>query len=755
MKATLGGSIGSVALAVGLLAACSSGSGGGSPPPVTVGGTVSGLAGSGLVLVLNGVTRLAVSGNGSFTFADSVPAGGTYGIDVLTQPNKPIQICTVSGGNGMAGTTNVATVTVTCTTQALALFAGNLDGSGTVDGVGLAARFNYPQGLSADNAGNLYVADSDNNTIRVITPAGVVSTLAGQPGISGSADGSGVAARFLHPGGIAIDAAGSLYVADTNNVTVRKITPTGVVTTLAGNPGSPSYSDGTGTAAGFSDPRGIAIDSVGNVYVADTDANTIRKITPAGLVTTLAGTPGIVGGTADGAGAAARFSAPWGIAADTAGNLYVTDSGNSTIRKITPAGLVTTLAGEAGASGTVDGIGTASEFSLPKGIAIDPSGNLYVADNSGDAIRKITPAGVVTTLATKLASNAQNSFNDNGVTIGNSGDVYMADSTSTIRKITPAGAVTTLAGTVVVAGSADGSGAAARFNGPFGIATDTAGNVYVADSENQAVRKLTPSGVVTTLTNVVPGFPAGISADTAGNLYVTATSADTSLILKVTPGGVVTTLAGHSGLDTYGDGIGAAAAFFGPLGTATDTAGNVYVADTENQAVRKITPSGVVTTLAGGPTQCFQPPEPCTISPFSSPVGVATDSAGNVYVADQTNNTVDKITPAGVVSTLAGQLGISGSTDGNGVSAQFNNPKGLATDNTGNVYVADFGNSTIRKITPAGVVSTIVGTAGKAGFVAGPLPGVIGYPMNVAIGDNSIFITFYNGVAVVQGISVD
>ena len=161
----------------------------------------------------------------------------------------------------------------------------------------------------------------------------------------------------------------------------------------------------------------------------------------------------------------------------------------------------------------------------------------------------------------------------------------------TIRKITSAGVVTTLAGTVGLVGSADGNGAAARFNGPFGVATDTAGNVYVADSWNQAVRKITPGGVVTTLASSLPGFDTGISADSAGNLYVTATMYYTALILKITPDGVVTTLAGHSGLDTYGDGMGTAAAFFSPVGTATDSAGNVYVADSENQAVRKITPA--------------------------------------------------------------------------------------------------------------------------------------------------------------------
>jgi len=236
----------------------------------------------------------------------------------------------------------------------------------------------------------VYVADTGNNTIRKITPTGAVSTLAGMPEQSGSTDGSGSAARFINPSDIATDAAGNLYVTDAINQTIRKITPGGVVSTLAGTAPQIGSTDGSGSASRFYGPYGVAADSVGNVYVADAANFTIRKITPAGAVSTLAGTAGQLG-SVDGTGAAARFNYPYGIAIDSARNVYVADSSNHTIRKITPAGVVSTLAGMAGQNGSTDGIGAAARFRYPYGVATDSADNVYVADVATPwAPRKVT-----------------------------------------------------------------------------------------------------------------------------------------------------------------------------------------------------------------------------------------------------------------------------------------------------------------------------------------------------------------------------
>jgi len=584
---------------------------------------------------------------------------------------------------------------------------------GSADGTGSAARFAGPFGVATDSAGNLYVADSANHTIRKITPAGVVTTLAGLAGVNGSADGMGSAARFNYPHGVATDSAGNVYVADYGNHTIRKITPAGVVTTLAGLAGSGGSTDGTGSAAQFDYPSGVATDTASNIYVADTYNSTIRKITPAGVVTTLAGLAGGFGSD-NGTGSTARFAYPFGVATDASGNVYVAE-GVNTIRKITPAGVVTTLAGLAASNGSNDGTGSAARFNNPEALATDSAGNVYVADTYNNTIRKITPAGVVTTLAGLAGSHgnadgtgsAAQFTHPFGVATDSSGNVYVADTENDmIRKITPASGVTTLAG--IAPGSNDGTGSAARFVKPFGLATDSSGNVYVADTYNCTIRKMTSAGVVTTLAGLAGSigsndgtgsaarfnYPFGVATDSAGNVYV----ADTynSTIRKITPAGVVTTLAGLAG--SYGgiDGTGSAARFDNPNDVATDSSGNVYVADSGVQMIRKITPAGVVTTLAGDGSQ-GSTDGTGSAAHFNNPSGVATDSSGNVYVADFGNSTIRKITSAGMVTTLAGLAGSFGSEDGTSSAAHFNNPFGVATDAAGNVYVADTGNDTIRK----------------------------------------------------------
>ena len=321
--------------------------------------------------------------------------------------------------------------------------AGRVGVGGYADGAGSHAQFRLPNSVAVDGAGNVYVADTANDTIRKIAPNGVVSTLAGFSGSHGTADGTGSNARFWAPFGIAVDRSGNVYVADTANNTIRKITPNGVVSTLAGLAGHPGSQDGTGDAARFRNPWGVAVDSRGNVFVADMSNNAIRKITPVGEVTTLAGQAGL-SGYANGFGSNARFNSPFAVAVDNADNVYVSDSANITIRKITPDGSVVTVAGLPGYAGSADGSGSDARFWNPEGLTVDDRGNIYVADTGNNTIRKITPTGVVTTLAG-------------------------------------------LAGTP---GTTDGVGADARFNSPGGVAVDGAGNIYVADTNNHCVRKL-------------------------------------------------------------------------------------------------------------------------------------------------------------------------------------------------------------------------------------------------------------------------
>jgi sugar lactone lactonase YvrE len=376
--------------------------------------------------------------------------------------------------------------------------AGSNGISGSADGTASAARFNGPLGMAVDSAANVYLADYYNGTIREITPGGTVTTLAGSAS-AGSGDGANATARFNFPSSVALDSSSNLYVADSANSTIRKITPNGQVTTFAGSPGVFGSLDNSGTNAVLNGPRSVAIDSANNVYVADALNHTIRKITPLGAVSTFAGSAGNPG-TVDGQGTNAQFGGPQGIAVDSSNNVYVADTLNHTIRVITPAGSVSTLAGLAGSFGSADGTNSAARFNSPQGVAVDASGNVYVADFLNHEIREITPAGSVSTLAGLAGvwgsadgtNNTARFFEPQNVAVDANGYVYVSDSgNQTVRVLVPSGTnwiVTTAAGQAGAAGFANGSGMAARFNYPAGLAFDHSDNAYLADAANNTVR---------------------------------------------------------------------------------------------------------------------------------------------------------------------------------------------------------------------------------------------------------------------------
>jgi len=350
--------------------------------------------------------------------------------------------CVVSNSKGSETSTPSQSLQVNST--GVTTLAGSPGNAGFADGFFRNALFNSPGAVRTDSSGNVYVADNTNNVIRMITPGGVVSTVAGSAGVAGSTDGPALGgALFNNPSGVAIDSSGNIYVADGANNTVRKISG-GVVSTLAGTAGTQGSVDATGSSARFENPQNIAINlSTGNLYVPDGSGDTIRMITPSGAVTTVAGVAN-VSGTSDGTGSAARFNNPTGIAIDASGNLYVADYGNDTIREVTPVGGVTTIAGSPGVFGSSDGSGSSARFNQPAGIAVDSAGNIYVADSGND----------------------------------------------TVREISPLGAVTTIAGAAGVGDSVDGLGSNARLDSPDDVAVDSSGIIYVADNVNNTIRRI-------------------------------------------------------------------------------------------------------------------------------------------------------------------------------------------------------------------------------------------------------------------------
>jgi len=556
-------------------------------------------------------------------------------------------------------------------TAAVTTLAGTAYQDGSADGTGAAARFAAPSGVASDGAGNLYVADTTNHIIRKIAVAtGVVTTIAGMPNQTGSADGSGMAARFNRPLGVASDGAGNLYVADSSNHAIRKVVvATGDVTTFAGAAGQPGYADGTGTAASFVTPSGVAADGAGNLYVADSANGGIRKIVIATrAVTTLPGT----------------FEALTTVASDGAGNLYVTSSGS--VQKVVIAtGAVTTLAGAVGQFGTTDGTGTAARFGYPLSVASDGAGNVYVADNGNDTIRKVVVAtGDVTTLAGAAGAGsvdgigaAARFYTPQGIASDGAGNVYIADTGNDIIRQVVVGtrAVTTFAGTSGQAAWGDGTGAAAFFYNPANIASDGAGNIYVAEPSTLYVRKIVvATRAVTTIPNVA-GSPSGIVSDGAGNIYV-ADGYWNTIKKVVIATGEVTMLPGEAG------------SFGHPEGIATDGAGNLYVADPFNYAVRKVViATGALTTFAGVAEQRGSVDGTGDAARFNDPTGIASDGAGNLYVAD--GNTIRKIDIASAAVTT-----VIGSPDRTGVSlgalpASLNAARGVAVLPTGELAIVD------------------------------------------------------------------
>ena len=544
-------------------------------------------------------------------------------------------------------------------------------------GPATSASFWDPSGLAIDSAGNLYIADASNNRIRKITPSGLTSTVAGNgsPGFSGDG-GPATSASLNFPTGVAVDGAGNIYIADADNNLIRKVSTGGTIQTVAGNgvAGNSGAGDGgPATSAPLNAPHAIAVDSTGNLYIT---ANVrVRKVTPDGTINTFAGN-GNIGVSGDGGPAtSAALNFPDGLAVDAIGDVFIADTSNARVRKVGLDGTITTVAGTSLANFSGDG-GSATTASLsdPSGVAVDGAGNLYIADFFNNRIRKVSPLGIITTVA------------GNGVA-GASGD--------------------------------GGSAVSASLNAPEGVAVDSTGNIYIADFDNDLVRKVNSAGIITTLVGTgVTGFsgdggqatrsqlnsPADVVLDAAGNLYIA--DSGNNRIRKVTPDGTISTVAGSgpTGASTggfSGDGGPATRALLNnPTGVAVDAAGTLYIADTGNDRIRKVNTDGIISTVAGGGSNPnWLNGDPATTAKLYYPTGIAVDLAGNLYIGETNAAEIDKVGPDGKIRLLAGTEIFSFSGDGGpAADADLNAPEGVAVDTAGNVFIADTINDRIRKV---------------------------------------------------------
>ena len=637
-------------------------------------------------------------------------------------------------------------------------------------GPATAAQLGAVQGVAADRWGNLYFSESDNHRVRKVDISGAISTFAGtgSPGFSGDG-GPATGAQLNLPYGLAVDFAGNVYIADLGNLRVRRVSPDGKIVTIAGNGAKGSLGDGgPAVNAQLFTPRNVAVDAAGNLYISEFEGHRVRKVAADGSISTAVGT-GIAGFRGDGGPAfSAQLAFPAGLAVDRLGNLYIADSQNQRIRKVLPGGIVSTLLG--GDPGTAlvtpiavavdsaltvyaaDGTGVvrsysaaklwsnvagtgapgfsgdggpaaAAQLSAPRELAVNLTGALFIAD--GSRVREVNPRQIISTVAGDgylhavgdggPAGSAQ-LYQPSAVALDFTGNLYIADTgTQRIRVVTPGGVIQTAAGTGAAGYNSDQIAAtAAQLNSPMGVALDVWGNLFAADTYNHRVRKVGVDHRITTYAGTGTGGvgpemlvgsqtllrgPRSVCLNRAGTVFIVDTA--NHRVLRAPPGSVVSTAAGNGGPGNAGDGSPATMAQLNQPGAcALDSAGDLYIADTANNRIRKVTPDGLIATVAGDGGAGFGGDgAPATAAQLNAPDGVSVDDNGDIFIADTGNNRIRLVTSDGAIHTIAGSGARGFSGDGGAaVKALLGAPAGLTLDGAGNLYFADTMNNRVRRL---------------------------------------------------------
>lgn len=649
-----------------------------------------------------------------------------------------------------------------------------------------AALFPFPgvMGIALAPNGDLLIADPGSQMVMRVGSDGILHVIAGNglTGLSGEG-GNATNASLNFDVGVTSDIAGNIYIADHFNNRVRKVSTAGVISTVAGN-GTRGFSGdgGQATSAGVV-PATMALDSASNLYIVDSFNQRIRKVAPNGIITTIAGTgqSGFSGDNGPAASAMVNLDL-WrgGLIVDQAGNIYFSDRLNHRIRRIDTSGVIRTVAGngQAGSSGD-GGPATAASLRDPTGIALGPDQSLYIADTDNHLVRKVSPTGTISTIAGTGQAGfsgdggpARNAtFNaPTGVVVDPGGNVYVSDNNnSRVRRISASGTISTVAGNGLYRFSPEGTPAPISFlYRPRGIAVDRSGNIFVADTDNHRIRKISPGGTITTIGGTgLPGFsgdqgpavaaqingPIEVALDSKGNLYFN--DYNNGRIRRISAAGIITTYAGTGQFDTFsGDnGPATSAALNRPRGVAVAPDDTLYLSDDGNNRIRRVNAAGIITTVAGNggspgyagdggsATQAS-----LNLDPFDGG-GLTFDLGGNLYFSDHNNSRVRRVTSAGIISTVAGN-GRAGFSGDNGVAtaASLRFPGGLAVGNDGSLYIADRLNYRIRRVDPSGVIQTFAGNGDSAFYGDGNVATQAAFmlPRTLAISGDTVYIVDTN-----------
>jgi sugar lactone lactonase YvrE len=632
-----------------------------------------------------------------------------------------------------------------------------------------------PGVIVIDAYSNLFFSIPRLNAVIKMATNGTIQSVAGHiPGVGYSGDGGAATNAALNsPIGVAMDAFGNLFIADQLNNRIRKVNTNGIITTVAGNGMNHFTGDGgAATNAGITSPMNVTVDAYGNIFFSDTaystHENRIRKVDTNGIITTVAGNGGAILGDG-GAATNASLNGPNGVTMDAFGNLFIADSGNGRIRKVDTNGIITTVAGNGNYGYSGDGgAATNASLAIPFGITVDAYGNLYIADTYNASIRKVTYQGPTLPVFNVAPTNAGNY---QVIVTGAYGSVTSSVATLTVLlpptitsqpvsqsivygqtaafSVTAAGAgpftyqwlfngtnlpngiITSVAGNGANGFSGDGGAATnAALKYPSRVAVDSYGNLFIADWLNRRIREVNTNGIITTVagtnnegfsgdggaaTNASLADPYAVTVDAYGNLFIA--DSDNLRIREVNTNGIITTVAGTGKNGFSGDGGAATNASLGSLeGVAVDAYGNLFFADGNNNRIREVNTNGIITTVAGTNSSGFSGDGgAATNAALNFPLDVTVDGYGNLFIVD--NNRIREVNTNGIITTVAGNGTIGGLLgDGGAATNATVNPFGVAVDVYGNLFIADEANNRIREIRTNGIITTVAGKAGGSNY---------------------------------------